>query len=158
MPKIEISAAPTVNGTTYPEEFAGPCKPRLRWRLGEAVGLDQFGVNLLRLPAGTWSSQRHWHETEDEFVWVLSGEVVLVENDGETVLSAGDCAGFKAGVANGHVLQNRSDTEVVLLEVGSRTPGGDGVDYSDIDMVLPRGADRYFHRDGTPYPKNDRRS
>lgn len=158
MPKIDIDAAPTVNGTTYPEEFAAPCKPRRRWRLGEAVGLDQFGVNLLRLPAGTWSSQRHWHETEDEFVWVLEGEVVLVEDDGETVLTAGDCAGFKAGVPNGHVLQNRSEAEVVLLEVGSRNPGGDAVDYSDIDMVLIRGGDGYQHRDGTPYPKYDRRS
>ncbi|WP_339871357.1 cupin domain-containing protein [uncultured Brevundimonas sp.] len=158
MPKIEIDTAPTVNGTTYPEEFAAPCKPRRRRRLGEAVGLDQFGVNLLRLPAGAWSSQRHWHETEDEFVWVVSGEVVLVENDGETVLSAGDCAGWKAGVANGHVLQNRSDSEAVLLEVGSRNPGGDGVDYADIDMVLVRGGDGYQHRDGTPYPKHDRRS
>ena len=158
MPKIDIDTAPTINGTTYPEEFAATCKPRRRWRLGEAAGLDQFGVNLLRLPAGAWSSQRHWHETEDEFVWILSGEVVLVENDGETVLSAGDCAGWKAGVANGHVLQNRSDAEVVLLEVGSRNPGGDGVDYSDIDMVLVRGGDGYLHRDGTPYPKHDRRS
>ena len=140
MPKIEIDTAPTVNGTTYPEEFAAPCKPRRR------------------LPAGAWSSQRHWHETEDEFVWVVSGEVVLVENDGETVLSAGDCAGWKAGVANGHVLQNRSDSEAVLLEVGSRNPGGDGVDYADIDMVLVRGGDGYQHRDGTPYPKHDRRS
>lgn len=156
MPKIEIDAAPTVNGTTYPEAFAGPCKPRRRQRLGDSVGLDQFGVNLLRLPAGAWSSQRHWHEGEDEFVWVLTGEVVLVEDDGETVLTAGDCAGWKAGVANGHVLQNRSDIEAVLLEVGSRTPGGDSGVYSDIDMVFRPGG--YFHRDGTPYPQHDRRS
>ena len=79
MPKIDIDAAPTGHGTGYPEEFAGPCKARRRWKLGDAVGLDQFGVNLLRLPAGAWSSQRHWHEGEDEFVWVLEGEVVLVD-------------------------------------------------------------------------------
>ena len=158
MPKIDIDSAPTGHGTGYPEEFAGPCKPRRRWRLGDAVGLDQFGVNLLRLPDGAWSSQRHWHEGEDEFVWVVQGQVVLVEEDGETILNAGDCAGFKAGVPNGHKIKNGSDAPAVLLEVGTRTPGGDGCDYPDIDMVLPKGADRYFHRDGTPYPKYSRRS
>lgn len=158
MPKIDIDSVPTGHGTGYPDEFAGPCLPRRRWKLGDAVGLTQFGVNLLRLPAGAWSSQRHWHVREDEFVTVLSGEVVLVEEDGETVLRAGDCAGFKAGVPNGHKIENRSDGEAVLLEVGTRTPSGDGADYPDIDMVLPEGADRYFHRDGTPYPKVDRRT
>lgn len=158
MPKIDINAAPTGHGASYPEEFAGPCKPRRRWKLGDAVGLDQFGVNLLRLPAGAWSSQRHWHQTEDEFVWVVSGQVVLIEDDGETVLNPGDCAGFKAGVPNGHRIENRSDAEAVLLEVGTRNPTGDGADYPDIDMVLPLGDDRYHHRDGTPYPKHDRRT
>ena len=158
MPKIDIETAPTGHGTGYPEEFAAPCKSRRRWRLGDAVGVDQFGVNLLRLPAGAWSSQRHWHTAEDEFVWVVEGEVVLVEDDGETVLVAGDCAGFKAGVANGHRIENRSDREAVLLEVGSRRPADDACDYPDIDMILPKGADRYFHRDGTPYPKTPRRT
>jgi uncharacterized cupin superfamily protein len=158
VPKIDIDKAPTGHGTGYPEEFAAPCKPRRRWRLGDAVGLDQFGVNLLRLPAGAWSSQRHWHSAEDEFVWVVEGEVVLVEEDGETVLVAGDCAGFKAGVPNGHRIENRSDREAVLLEVGSRRPTEDACDYPDIDMILPTGADRYFHRDGTPYPKTPRRT
>ena len=96
--------------------------------------------------------------SEDEFVWVVSGEVVLVEEDGETVLRAGDCAGFKAGIPNGHKIENRSGAEAVLLEVGTRNPTGDGAAYPDIDMVLPAGADRYFHRDGTPYPKYDRRT
>lgn len=158
MPKIDIDSAPIGHGTSYPEEFAAPCKPRRRWRLGDAAGLSQFGVNLLRLPAGAWSSQRHWHATEDEFVTVLSGEVVLIEDDGETILRAGDCAGFPAGVPNGHRIENRSGAEAVLLEVGTRSPGTDACDYPDIDMVLPKGADRYFHRDGTPYPKYDRRS
>ncbi|MFC5388040.1 cupin domain-containing protein [Brevundimonas bullata] len=158
MPKIDIDNAPTGHGTGYPEEFAAPCKSRRRWRLGDAVGLDQFGVNLLRLPAGAWSSQRHWHTAEDEFVWVVEGEVVLVEEDGETVLVAGDCAGFKAGVPHGHRIENRSDREAVLLEVGSRRPTEDACDYPDIDMILPKGADRYFHRDGTPYPKTPRRT
>lgn len=121
MPKIDIDAAPTLNGTGYPDEFAAPCKPRRRQRLGDAVGLDQFGVNLLRLPAGAWSSQRHWHAAEDEFVWVLDGEVVL-------------------------------------LEIGTRSPATDACDYPDIDMILPKGADRYSHRDGTPYPKTPRRT
>ena len=158
MPKIDIDQAPTGHGTGYPDAFAGPCKPRRRWRLGDAVGLSQFGVNLLRLPAGAWSSQRHWHSAEDEFVWVVEGEVVLIEEDGETVLVAGDCAGFKAGVADGHRIENRSDREAVLLEVGSRRPNDDACDYPDIDMILPTGADRYFHRDGTPYPKTPRRT
>lgn len=158
MPKIDIDAAPTGHGTSYPDEHAGPCLARRRWRLGDAAGLTQFGVNLLRLPAGAWSSQRHWHANEDEFVTVLSGEVVLVEEDGETVLQAGDCAGFKAGVPNGHKIENRSDAEALLLEVGTRSPTTDACDYPDIDMVLPAGADRYHHRDGTPYPKHDRRT
>lgn len=158
MPKIDIDSAPTGHGTGYPDEFAAPCKSRRRWRLGDAVGLDQFGVNLLRLPAGAWSSQRHWHTAEDEFVWVVEGEVVLIEEEGETVLRAGDCAGFKAGVANGHKIENRSGREAVLLEVGSRRPTEDACDYPDIDMILPKGADRYFHRDGTPYPKTPRRT
>ncbi|CAN5245262.1 cupin domain-containing protein [soil metagenome] len=163
MPKIDPAVAPTSGGSTYPDPHAAECLARRRWKLGDAAGLDQFGVNLLRLPAGAWSAQRHWHETEDEFVWVVSGEVVLVEGMAgqpvtETLLRAGDCAGFKAGVPNGHKLENRSDAEAVLLEVGSRNPAGDGCDYPDIDMIFPQGADRYHHRDGTPYPKYDRRT
>ncbi|WP_295197449.1 cupin domain-containing protein [uncultured Brevundimonas sp.] len=158
MPKIDIDSAPTTNGTTYPEEYAGPCKPRRRWRLGDAAGLSQFGVNLLRLPDGAWSSHRNWHAKEDEFVMVVEGEVVLIEDDGETVLRAGDCAGFKAGVPNGHKLENRSGREAVLLEVGTRSPTITPADYPDIDMVLHAGVDGYFHRDGSPYPKYPRRT
>ena len=158
MPKIDIDSAPTTNGTTYPEEFAGPCKPRRRWRLGDAAGLSQFGVNLLRLPDGAWSSQRHWHAEEDEFVMVVEGEVVLIEDDGETTLRAGDFAGFKAGVPNGHKIENRSGRDAVLLEVGTRSPTVTACDYPDIDMVLPDGADRYFHRERQPYPKSPRRT
>jgi uncharacterized cupin superfamily protein len=151
MPKIDIAAAPTRFGTGYPPPHDAPCKERRRWKLGDAAGLDQFGVNLMRLPPGQWSSQRHWHTAEDEFVWVVEGEVVLVEDDGETVLRAGDCAGFKAGVPNGHHIQNRSDREAVLLEMGSRRPDVDGCDYPDIDLVLRDGEEIYRHRDGTPY-------
>ncbi|WP_297513525.1 cupin domain-containing protein [uncultured Caulobacter sp.] len=151
MPKIDIASAPTRIGTAYPAPFDEPCLKRHRIKLGDAVGLDQFGVNLLRLAPGVWSSQRHWHTAEDEFTWVVEGEVVLVETGGETVLRAGDCAGFKAGVADGHHFQNRSDREAVLLEVGSRRPAEDGCDYPDIDLVLREGEETYRRRDGTPY-------
>jgi len=151
MKKIDIAAAPTKFGTGYPPPFDAICAGRRRWKLGDAAGLTQFGVNLLRLPPGQWSSQRHWHTAEDEFVMVLEGEVVLVTDDGEELLTAGDCAGFRAGEPNGHHLQNRSGAEAVLLEVGSRRRGEDGVDYPDIDLAIPAGAGRYVHKDGTPY-------
>jgi uncharacterized cupin superfamily protein len=150
MPKIDIDKAPTRFGSAYPPPFDAPCRERKRWQLGDVAGLTQFGVNLMRLAPGVWTSQRHWHTHEDEFVFVVSGEVVLVEDEGETVLRAGDCAGFKAGVPNGHHIQNRSDAEAVLLEIGSRLPGVDGGDYPGIDMIFTPD-DVYRHRDGTPY-------
>jgi uncharacterized cupin superfamily protein len=153
MPKIDIAAAPQRQGSNYPAPFDQPCAGRRRWALGDAAALDQFGVNLLRLPPGQWSSQRHWHSAEDEFVWVVEGEVVLVDEGGESVLRAGDCAGFKAGVANGHHLENRSDREAVLLEMGSRRPDQDACTYPDIDMIARAGEDFYRRRDGTPYPE-----
>ncbi|MDE1899284.1 MAG: cupin domain-containing protein, partial [Xanthomonadaceae bacterium] len=104
MAKINLDTAPLRRGTGYPPPYDRPCRDRCRRQLGDAAGLDQFGVNLLRLPAGQWSSQRHWHETEDEFIHVLEGEVVLVTDAGEELLHAGDCAGFKAGVADAHHL------------------------------------------------------
>ena len=151
MPKIDIDKLPVRRGSAYPTPFDAPCAGRARRALGDAVGLDQFGVNLQKLAPGAWTSQRHWHTTEDEFTWVVSGEVVLVTDEGETVMRAGDCAGFKAGVPNGHHIQNRSDAEAVLLEVGSRRPGVDACDYPDIDMIVGPD-DIYRHRDGTPYP------
>jgi uncharacterized cupin superfamily protein len=151
VPKIDIDKAKVREGSSYPAPFDQPCRVRKRWRLGDAASLTQFGVNLMRLPPGSWSSQRHWHTAEDEFVWVLEGEVVLVTNAGEQVLRAGDCAGFPAGVADGHHLQNRSPREAVLLEVGSRRPAEDGCDYPDIDMIIPAGSGKFRHRDGRPY-------
>ena len=151
MPKIDIASAPPRFGTGYPQPFDAPCLDRKRWKLGDAAGLTQFGVNLQRLPPGVWSSQRHWHSAEDEFVWVLEGEVVLVTDEGEQRLVAGDCAGFPAGVPNGHHLQNRSDREAVLLEVGSRREADDATHYSDVDMALPRGSSEFTRKDGTPY-------
>jgi uncharacterized cupin superfamily protein len=158
MPKIDIETAPTRFGTGYPAPFDAPCRERRRWKLGDAAGLTQFGVNLLRLPPGQWTSQRHWHTAEDEFVWVIEGEGVLVTDDGEELLRPGDCAGFPAGAPNGHHIQNRSDRELVLLEVGSRRPDEDGCDYPDIDLVLDEGAAAYRRRDGRPYAGSSIRS
>lgn len=148
--KIDPTQAPTITGTGYPPPFDEPCRDRVRVRLGAAAGLTQFGVNLLRLAPGTWSSQRHWHTREDEFVYVLAGEVVLVSDAGEVVLRAGECAGFPHGVADGHHLQNRSDREAVVLEVGT-DDGGDEAAYPDIDLRWAPGG--YTRRDGTPYPQ-----
>jgi uncharacterized cupin superfamily protein len=122
------------------------------------AGLSQFGVNLLTLPPGAWSSQRHWHTAEDEFIYVLDGEVTLETDDGPEVLRAGDCAGFKAGDSNGHCLKNLSDRVALVLEVGSRIEG-DVAYYSEIDMMTVPGGKPYpyAHRDGTPYPSNKRR-
>ena len=122
MRKIDIEQAPTRFGTMYPEPYDVPCRHRKRWRLGAAAGLTGFGVNLCRLPPGTWSSQRHWHSNDDEFIYVVDGEVVLVTDVGDEMLKAGDCVGFKAGEADGHHLQNRSDHEALVLEVGTNTP------------------------------------
>jgi uncharacterized cupin superfamily protein len=158
MPKIDIDQAPTRFGTTYPAPYDEPCRERKRWKLGDAAGLDQFGVNLMRLPPGAWTSQRHWHTAEDEFVWVVEGEVVLVDDDGEHVLRAGECAGFPAGEPNGHHIQNRADREAVLLEVGSRRPTEDGCDYPDIDMIIRPGEELARHRDGTPYDEHEGRT
>ena len=121
--RIDAATLTAVVGTLYPPPFDAPCRSRERTRLRDAAGLTQFGVNLLRLPPGAWSSQRHWHTSGDEFVYVLSGEVVLVTDGGEEVLRTGDAAGFTAQDANGHCLQNRSDRDARVLEIGTRVPG-----------------------------------
>jgi uncharacterized cupin superfamily protein len=151
--KIDVSSLPAVTGSNYPPPFNLACANRLRRQLGDAAGLTDFGVNLLHLPPGCWSSQRHWHSAEYEFVYVIAGEVFLVTDSGEEVLRTGDCAGFKAGVRNGHHLQNRSTETAVLLEVGSRRVADDEGEYPDIDMRFLKGDAGYVHRDGTPYPK-----
>ena len=155
--KIDVATAPRADGTLYPPPFDGPCRARRKIKLGDAAGLTQFGVNLCTLPPGTWSSQRHWHTHGDELITVIEGEVVLVTDDGEEVLRPGDSAGFKAGDPNGHHFQNRSQDNVVLLEIGTRIPE-DAARYSDIDMVTVAGKPTYAHRDGTPYPEQKRRS
>jgi uncharacterized cupin superfamily protein len=154
MPKIDIDSLPVEAVVNYPDPFHKPLEGRSRRRLGNAVGLSQFGVNLTTLTPGAWSSQRHWHRNEDEFVYVLSGELTLVENQGETVLKPGDAAGWKADGGNGHCLINRGHRDAVYLEVGTRQPH-DTVVYSDIDMRLERDATgaRYLHKTGEPYPR-----
>jgi uncharacterized cupin superfamily protein len=151
--RIDVDALPVVTGSGYPAPFDAPCATRARQRLGDAAGLTDFGVNLVRLPPGCWSSQRHWHSAEDEFVYILEGEVVLVTDAGEETLRYGDCAGFKAGLKDGHHLQNRSQRDALLLEVGSRKVAEDEGEYSDIDMRFLKGRGGYAHKDGTPRPK-----
>jgi uncharacterized cupin superfamily protein len=152
MPKIDLAAVPVRRGVGYPKPFDAVCVDRERQRLGNAGGLTDFGVNLMRLPPGNWSSQRHWHSHEDEFVYLLEGELVLVEDDGETVLRAGDCAAFAKNSGNGHHLINRSTTTAVYLEVGSRQPA-DLTTCSDIDMMSSNADGRFVHKDGSPYPE-----
>jgi uncharacterized cupin superfamily protein len=149
--RIDLNQVATHVGTGYPQPFGAACSKRIRQKLGDAAGLSDFGVNLLRLPPETWSSQRHWHTHEDEFVFVLEGEVVLVTQAGEETLRAGDSAGFRAGIGDGHHLQNRSARDALVLEVGSRKDADDETDYSDIDMRLNKQGS-FVHRDGTPYP------
>jgi uncharacterized cupin superfamily protein len=149
--KIDIAAAPVRRGSAYPPPYDAPCAHRLRHRLGDAGGLTTFGVNHLTLAPGVWSSQRHWHSHEDEFVWVVSGEVILITDAGEEILRAGDCAAFRAGEADGHHIVNRSDRDAVLLEVGNRD-ADDRTVYSDIDMVAEPHEDLYRRKDGAPIP------
>jgi uncharacterized cupin superfamily protein len=152
MPKIDIASIKIDTHSGYPEPFRGVTVGRQRQRLGNAIGLDQFGVNLSRLKPGAQSSQRHWHSEEDEFVYVLEGEVVLHEDGGETLLRPGDAAGWKAGVTNGHCLINRSIRDAVFLEIGTRSKH-ERVDYPDIDLKVVRDDQgmRYTHKSGEPY-------
>jgi uncharacterized cupin superfamily protein len=152
MPKIDIATIRLDTSTGYPAHLSKAVEGRSRKRLGNAAGLSQFGVNLCRLIPGAASSLRHWHHNEDEFVYVLEGEVTLCENDGETVLRPGDAAGWKAGVANGHCLVNRSQQDCVFLEVGSRA-SREIAEYPDHDMKFERdGASRKVTRkNGEPF-------
>jgi uncharacterized cupin superfamily protein len=151
MPKIDVAAVPERKGAGYPPPFNAMSLERIRQRLGEAGGLKQFGVNLMRLPSGNWSAQRHWHSHEDEFIYVLEGELTLVEDGGETLLTAGDCAAFAKNTGDGHHLINRSNTTAVYLEVGGRHPD-DLTTCSDIDMMSANADGRFTRKDGTPYP------
>jgi len=151
-PAIEPSTVEAHTGSGYPAPFDADCARREKRRLGDAFGLTQFGVNLVRLSPGQWSSQRHWHSREDEFAMVLEGELVLVTESSEQTVGPGMVMGFKAGNPDGHHLVNRSDRDAVYLEVGTRD-AMDECDYPDIDMLLRivGGRDRFVHKDGMPY-------
>ena len=153
MPKIDLDAIEQVNRTGYPapyhEEVAG------RWyrRLAPATGLTDFGASHVVLKPGAWSSQRHWHNGEDEFLVMLSGEAVLVEDDGKTILRAGDLAAWPKGNTNGHHLRNESSEDCSFVVVGGGVNTGGG--YSDIDLIFtPEGT--YAHKDGSPYEATKR--
>jgi len=152
MAKIDLAQAPMREGSGYPAPFHEMAAGRAKWLLGDAGGLSDFGVNLVELPPEGWSSQRHWHEAEDEFVYVLAGELVLVTDEGESVLRAGDCAAFPKGVANGHHLINYSDAPAIYLEVGTRNPEG-VCHYPDVDLHSDPERGGYLRKDGTPYPR-----
>ena len=152
MPKIDIAKLTPRASTIYPAPFRSVVAGREKMALGDAVGLSQFGVNLTRLKPGTASALRHWHENEDEFVYVLEGELTLIDDSGETVMKAGDAAGFKAGVDNGHCFINRSSRDALILEVGTRA-ARERAHYPDDDLQFARdGKDvRIMHKSGEPY-------
>jgi uncharacterized cupin superfamily protein len=151
-PALDPGTLEGQTGSSYPEPFASQVAAREKRGLGDALGLTNFGVNLVHLSPGAMSSQRHWHSKQDEFLYMVEGELVLVTDGGEQTLTAGTVAGFPAGNGDGHHLINRSDKTAVYLEVGDRTEG-DEVDYPDVDMLLRNvdGALKFIHKDGTPY-------
>jgi uncharacterized cupin superfamily protein len=154
MPKIDIAKATVRTKGRYPDSWGAVTQGREKTALGDVVGLTQFGVNLTRLTPGAASALRHWHESEDEFVYVLEGEIMLIEDGGATVLHPGDAAGFKAGVSNGHHLVNKSQRDALYLEVGTRAKQ-ERAHYSDVDLVYDRDESgfRFSRRSGEPYAK-----
>lgn len=139
-----------LGATDYPEPFRAAVAGRLRKRLGNPLGITNFGVNLTRLEPGAASALRHWHTRQDEFVYVLDGELTLVTDAGETILRSGMCAGFPAGRPDGHQLVNRSDEPATYLEVGDRS-AGDEAHYPDEDLRYDGATDLFTHGDGTPW-------
>ena len=140
-------------GTGYPEPFREKVVDRAKRALGDAFGLSRYGVNLVDLSPGTWSSQRHWHTHEDEFIYVISGQLTLITDAGEQILTAGMVAGFPAGESNGHHLINKGDETASYLEIGDRN-SQDEAFYPDIDLLYKRnevGAYQFTNRDGVPY-------
>lgn len=149
MPRIDLDAIASSNATGYPEPYCRDVANRSYKRMTKAAGLSDFGVNHVTLAPGAWSSQRHWHVGEDEFLVMLAGEAVLVEEGQETVLRPGDCAAFPKGVENGHHLINRSDRPCVFVCVGRNS--GTDCHYPDIDLICEGPSGRYLHRDRSPY-------
>ncbi len=153
MPKIDMSKAAVRTTSNYPPQFQSIVAGREKRALGNLAGLTQFGVNLTTLKPGAASALRHWHEQEDEFIFIIEGEAVLIENEGETILKAGEAAGFKAGVTNGHQLVNRSSRDVVYLEIGTRSKN-EVAHYPDVDLALTHdtaGKMLFTHKSGQPY-------
>lgn len=148
MPKIDLDAIPQANTTGYPPPYNEAVSGRWVRRLRPVTGLTLLGAAHVVLKPGSWSSQRHWHGEEDELVVILEGEAVLVEDDGETVLRAGDVAAWPRGVRDGHTIQNRSDNDCVMLAVSAGDPDADYGEYPDIDLKFVGRA--YFRKDGTP--------
>ena len=149
MPKVDLSTVEKVQRTGYPPPHEEQVRGRWSQRLGTLFGLSDFGANVTTLEPGAWSSQRHWHEGEDELVVILEGEAVLVEDDGEMLLRPGDIAVFPKGVANGHHLINRSEHDCRLVAIGKSLTAV--CHYSDIDMIVDPSNGGYTHRDGTPF-------
>ena len=149
MPKLDLDAIPQTNATGYPQPYAAEMAGRHYRRLAPAAGLADFGASHVVLQPGGISSQRHWHEAEDEIVVMLAGEAVLVEDGGETVLRPGDIAAFPKGVANGHHLVNRSGADCVFVAVGK--PAASDCHYPDVDLHLDAAAGRFVHKDGSAY-------
>jgi uncharacterized cupin superfamily protein len=149
LPKLDLESIEQTNRTGYPSPFDREVQGRFYRRLAPASGLTDFGASHVVLKPGTWSSQRHWHDGEDEFLVMLSGEAVLVEDEGRAILRAGDLAAWPKGTRNGHHLRNESDEECVFVVVGGGTSTGGG--YSDIDMLFTAEG-RYTRKDGTEYP------
>jgi uncharacterized cupin superfamily protein len=154
MPKIDISKAEIRTIARYPGGLHKGTEGRTKTMLGDVVGLTQFGVNLTRLEPGAWSAQRHWHDNEDELVYIVEGEATLIEDDGETILRAGDCAGWKAGDTNGHCLVNKSKSDVVFIEIGTRAPI-EQCHYPDVDLHMKKddGGVRFTRKSGESYPR-----
>ena len=150
MPKLDLDASPQTNATGYPDPYDKPVAGRWYRRLAPATGLTTMGASHVVLKPGAWSSQRHWHAAEDELLVMLSGEAVLVEDGGETVLRPGDVAAWPAGVRDGHHLQNRTEADCIFVVVSSGDRDADHGEYPDIDMKF--GPEGYAHKDGTPYP------
>jgi uncharacterized cupin superfamily protein len=152
IPALDPATLAPRTDSGYPEPYRSRVLPREKRQMGKALGLEKFGVNLTTLPPGKESSMRHWHTHEEEFVYVLEGEVVLRTDGGEQVLRAGCCAGFPAGAKDGHQLINRSDRPALYLEVGT-SDSADQVFYPDVDMLCnpPGQPGKFTRRDGTPY-------
>ena len=152
MPKLDLAKAPVRTASAYPEPYASQMAGRSTRLLGDMAGLTQFGANIVTLAPGAVSSLRHWHLREDEFAVVLDGVLTLVEDGGDTEMHPGDCAAWKAGVANGHRFVNRSDATARFLVVGTAV-AEDVCTYVDVDMKveITGAGDRFTYHDGSDW-------